>query len=336
MIEIKKLYKTYGAAESRVEALKNINLTIESGEIYGIIGLSGAGKSSLVRCINLLEQPDSGKITVNEMDMMNLDKRSLRAARKKIGMIFQHFNLLMNSTVYENIAFPLTLEKKSSVAVEKRVEELLKLVGLEDKRNAYPSMLSGGQKQRVGIARAIAAEPDLIICDEATSALDPETTDSILRLLKVINEKLKMTIIIITHEMEVIKKVCDRVSVLEDGEIVESGEVIDICINPKTKTARSFFRDIELDTDIIQDAVKKGGTVIRAIFKGENSTDPFIYQMIKKYDVETAILLGGIQHLDNSLLGNLVLSVRGGKNEVESAIKYLTDNGIIVEVLANA
>lgn len=335
MVEIKQLYKTYGIGEKKVEALKGIDLKIEKGEIFGIIGLSGAGKSSLVRCINLLEKPDSGEIIVDGADLTKVSKKDLRNARKKIGMIFQHFNLLMNSTVYDNVAFPLVLSKKPKDYIDKKVKELLNLVGLEDKMKVYPSMLSGGQKQRVGIARAIASEPSIIMCDEATSALDPSTTKSILELLKVINQKLNMTIIIITHEMEVIKAICDKVAILESGKIVESGSITDVYINPKTKTAQKFFKsvDTELDSDVYQKAVSGNGIVIKAIFVGEKSTDPYISNMIVKNNVEAAILLGNIQHIDNMLLGTLVIRITGKTENINSAVKYLRDNGVLVEVL---
>ncbi len=334
-VQIKNLYKTYGEGEAKVEALKNINIDIYKGEIFGIIGLSGAGKSSLVRCINLLEVPDSGEVIIDGRDITKMTKAELRHERKNIGMIFQHFNLLMNSTVYDNIAFPLKLIKTPKDKIEKRVTELLEIVGLSDKRDVYPSQLSGGQKQRVGIARAIATEPNIIMCDEATSALDPETTKSILQLIKEINAKLKVTVIIITHEMEVIKQVCDRVAVLNEGEIVETGNVSDVYINPATETARKFFKSIDtkLDNSIYQKALKEPGIVIQAIFRGDKSTDPYISTMIKEYDVTAAILLGNIQSMEGMLVGTLILRIDGKKENISSAIKYLEESGVIVEVL---
>ncbi len=337
MVEIKNLYKTYSDGETKVEALKDINIEIYKGEIFGIIGLSGAGKSSLVRCINLLEVPDKGQVIINGKDITKISKSELRKERKNIGMIFQHFNLLMNSTVYENIAFPLKLIKTPKDKIEKRVGELLEIVGLTDKKDVYPSQLSGGQKQRVGIARAIATEPDIIMCDEATSALDPETTKSILSLIKEINQKLKVTVIIITHEMEVIKAVCDRVAVLDKGWIVESGSVTDIYVNPRTITSRKFFKSIDtkLDNRVYQTALKEPGVIISAVFRGETSTDPYISNMIKNYDVEAAILLGNIQSMENMLVGTLVLRINGKKENIEKALKYLKDNDVIVEVIGD-
>ncbi len=332
---IKNLYKTYGEGSAKVEALKDINIEIERGEVFGIIGLSGAGKSSLVRCINLLEVPERGEVLINGKDITKISKKELRAERKNIGMIFQHFNLLMNSTVYDNVAFPLKLIKTPKDQIDKRVGELLEIVGLADKKDVYPSQLSGGQKQRVGIARAIATQPDIIMCDEATSALDPETTKSILQLIKEINQSLKVTVIIITHEMEVIKQVCDRVAVLDSGSVVETGSVSDVYIDPKTETAKKFFKsvDLELDNRVYNKALKERGTVIQAIFRGDKSTDPYISQMIKQFDVEAAILLGNIQSMENMLVGTLVLRVDGKEENVKAAVNYLKDNGVIVEVV---
>ena len=333
MVLIENLIKTYGEGQNKVEALKGIDLHIEKGEIFGIIGLSGAGKSSLVRCINLLEKPTSGSIKIDGLEIMNLSKKELRQERKKIGMVFQHFNLLMNSTIYENVAFPMKIDKKPKEYIKKRVEELLDLVGLLDKKDMYPSMLSGGQKQRVGIARAIANSPSIIVCDEATSALDPETTQSILNLLKDINKKLGITIIIITHEMDVVKQICNKVAILEKGKIAEYGLVSDIFINPKTDIAKSFFDsvDVKLENDIYQKALDGKGIVIKAIFIGEKSTAPYISRMISTYNVEVSILLGNIQHMDVNLVGTLVIKITGADEDIKKSIEYLKQNEVIVE-----
>ena len=333
MVLIENLIKTYGEGQNKVEALKGIDLHIEKGEIFGIIGLSGAGKSSLVRCINLLEKPTSGSIKIDGLEIMNLSKKELRQERKKIGMVFQHFNLLMNSTIYENVAFPMKIDKKPKEYIKKRVEELLDLVGLLDKKDMYPSMLSGGQKQRVGIARAIANSPSIIVCDEATSALDPETTQSILNLLKDINKKLGITIIIITHEMDVVKQICNKVAILEKGKIAECGLVSDIFINPKTDIAKSFFDsvDVKLENDIYQKALDGKGIVIKAIFIGEKSTAPYISRMISTYNVEVSILLGNIQHMDDNLVGTLVIKITGADEDIKKSIEYLKQNEVIVE-----
>ena len=239
----------------------------------------------------------------------------------------------MNSTIYENVAFPMRIDNKPKDFIDKRVNELLELVGLNEKKNMYPSMLSGGQKQRVGIARAIANNPSIIVCDEATSALDPETTKSILNLLKNINKKLGITIIIITHEMDVIKHICNRLAILEEGRIAECGLISDIFINPKTKIAKSFFDsvDVKLENDIYKKALDGEGVVIKAIFIGEKSTSPYISKMIVKYNVEVSILLGNIQHMDDTLIGTLVIKITGENDNIKDAINYLKENNVLVE-----
>ncbi|MFV0503367.1 MAG: methionine ABC transporter ATP-binding protein [Lachnospirales bacterium] len=334
MITIKNLKKTYITDQTNVEALKDINLSINEGEIYGVIGLSGAGKSSLVRCINLLERPTSGEIVVDGINLANSTKDSLREERKKIGMVFQHFNLLSSKTVYDNIAFPMKVSKFPSSEIHKKVTELLDIVGLSDKAKSYPAQLSGGQKQRVGIARALAANPKVIMCDEATSALDPTTTEQILELLKKVNKEFKITIIIITHEMDVIKKVCNRVAIMEDGYIIEEGTVKDLLIQPETSTAKKFFNKVNMSSNNLayQRAKDKDGIIINAIFVGDKSTDPFISDMVKKYNVDASILLGNIQEKDHELIGNLVLKLKGEATEVENAIEFLRNSGVLVEV----
>jgi ABC transporter. len=239
LILIKNLTKVYRTENESITALKNINLEINDGEIFGIMGLSGAGKSSLIRCINRLEEPTEGTIEINGQDIMSLNNKELREMRKKIGMIFQHFNLLSNKTVYENIAFPMEISGVSKDVIDKRIKELLDMVGLADKKDSYPSQLSGGQKQRVGIARALANGPTLLLSDEATSALDPQTTSQILSLLKEINKRLNLTIIVITHQMDVIKEICDRVAVLNAGELVEVGNVVDIFSQPSSQITKN-------------------------------------------------------------------------------------------------
>lgn len=241
MISITGLSKVYSSSEGDFKALSDISLTIEDGEIYGIIGLSGAGKSSLLRCINMLERPTSGSVKIDGVDMTSLSESQIREKRKKIGMVFQHFNLLMNSTVFDNIAFPMRIAKKSKEEIRERVESLLQTVNLSQKANSYPSQLSGGEKQRVGIARALANSPDILLCDEATSALDPSTTDSILSLIRDINNKLGITVVIITHEMDVIKKVCTRVAVLEKGIVAEEKGIKELIKAPQSNTARRFL-----------------------------------------------------------------------------------------------
>ena len=241
MIQLSHIEKIYDSPSGPVRALKDISLHKEKGDIYGIIGLSGAGKSTLVRCINLLERPTKGTVVVDGQEITAMSDSQLRAARKNIGMIFQHFNLLSSATVYENVAFPLELAKTNKDVIQKKVTELLELVGLADKADQYPSQLSGGQKQRVGIARALASDPKVLLCDEATSALDPQTTKSILELIKDINAKLKLTVVVITHEMQVIKEICDKVAVIQNGLIAENGPVLDVFINPQQPITKEFI-----------------------------------------------------------------------------------------------
>lgn len=341
MIQIKDLSKVYNSNGQAIEALKNINLTIDNGDIYGIIGLSGAGKSSLVRCINMLETPTSGEIIIDglyddnsSIDITRVSKNELRNARKKIGMIFQHFNLLMNSTVYENIAFPIKLSKYSKKDLDKRVNELLDVVGLKDKKNMYPAQLSGGQKQRVGIARALANNPEIILCDEATSALDPTTTESILSLIKDINKKLNITVVVITHEMDVVKKLCNKVAVLENGEVVEKGKVLEIFSNPKTKTSREFLRDVILEApkEVI-DTIKPGEKLVRLFFEGNESNDPIVSRLSRSFDLDTSIIAGNIETIQGVQLGNLIIKLSGETEKVNKALAYLNENNLKVEVL---
>ena len=335
MIEIKGLCKTYTNGKESFEALKDVSMTIEQGEIFGFIGLSGAGKSSLVRCISTLEESTKGEIFVDGLDITKIKGAELREARKKLGLVFQHFNLLMNKTVYDNIAFPLVIAKKPKDFIKKRTLELLEMVGLEDKKDSYPSRLSGGQKQRVGIARALAGDPSIVICDEATSALDPTTTHSILQLIKDINKRMNITFIIITHEMSVIKEVCNRVGVLENGRLIESGNIIDVCVQPKTETAKKFFgsAEIDLNSPIYKSSLKTPGVVIKAGFVGDDSTESYISVMIRKYNIDVSILSGNIEQINDTLVGGLVMKIDGEKESIKSAIQYLTEQKIFVEVI---
>ncbi|TDT52099.1 methionine ABC transporter ATP-binding protein [Fonticella tunisiensis] len=337
MITIRNLSKVYESQDKKVEALKNINLTINKGEIFGIIGLSGAGKSSLLRCINLLETPTSGEILINGTDITKLRGAELRETRKKIGMIFQHFNLLMNSTVYDNVAFPLRINRVPEAEIEKRVLELLEIVNLSDKKDSYPSQLSGGQKQRVGIARALANNPDIILSDEATSALDPTTTESILSLLKDINKKFGITIVVITHEMDVIKHLCNRVAVIEDGVIVEEGSVIELISNPQASTSKRFLADMIAklpNPDLIQEH-NPTEEVLRISFFGEDANKPFISQMVKQFDVEANIIVGNIESIQDVQVGSLLVKISGSKENIDSAIDFLNNHNLRIEVLKN-
>lgn len=317
-------------------ALDNVALTVNSGEIFGIIGLSGAGKSTLVRCINMLEKPQSGSIVVDGVDVTALSGRELRLARRQIGMIFQHFNLLSSRTAFGNVAFPLEIMGMPRREIKSRVFELLRLVGLEDRASAYPAELSGGQKQRVGIARALASNPKVLLSDEATSALDPTTTHSILKLLKDINRNLGLTIILITHEMGVIKEICDRVAVIHGGKIVEVGTVLDIFSHPESSTAREFTRGI-LSLDI-PDALwrnNKGleGRLLRISFIGESAAQPVISSVVKRFQVDANILYGKLDYVQDTPFGTLVVAISGDDPSMDGAIEYMMSLGLRVELL---
>ena len=338
MIKLKNLYKTYNQAGRQVEAVKNVNLEIQKGEIFGVIGYSGAGKSSLIRCVNLLEIPTSGSVEVNGVELTGLAEKPLREARRKIGMIFQHFNLLSSSTVFENVAAPLRLVNTPKKDIEKKVTELLHLVGLADKGGSYPSQLSGGQKQRVAIARALANDPEILLCDEATSALDPQTTDSILDLLLDINRKLRITIMLITHEMHVIKKICDHVAVMENGQVIEQGSVLDIFSKPKTQTTRNFIKNI-FDINLPESLQVKfkresaNGELIRVSFIGENTTEPFFAELATRFPLRPNILFGNITQIKDTTFGSLILKLNGEASVIRGAIDYLKAEGLTVEVL---
>ncbi|SHF26490.1 D-methionine transport system ATP-binding protein [Caldanaerobius fijiensis DSM 17918] len=336
MIKIQNLSKIYDAGGQKVIALDNINLTIKDGSIFGIIGLSGAGKSSLVRCINRLEEPTSGRIYIDDIDITSLDKKSLREARKKIGMIFQHFNLLSNATVFENVAFPLMIAGYPKKKIKERVYELLRLVDLEEKSQAYPSQLSGGQKQRVGIARALANHPRILLSDEATSALDPKTTKSILHLLKDINRKFGITIVIITHEMDVIKEICDEVAVIENGKIIEQASVVDLFTNPSADTTRTFIEDItESLPESIKISSKPDEKFVKISFRGSITSEPVISRMIKKFDVDVNIIKGSVDNVRDISIGKLLISITGNPDNILHSIEYLKETGLKVEVLTN-
>ncbi|TZE81695.1 methionine ABC transporter ATP-binding protein [Calorimonas adulescens] len=331
MILIKNLTKVYRTENESITALKNINLEINDGEIFGIMGLSGAGKSSLIRCINRLEEPTEGTIEINGQDIMSLNNKELREMRKKIGMIFQHFNLLSNKTVYENIAFPMEISGVSKDVIDKRIKELLDMVGLADKKDSYPSQLSGGQKQRVGIARALANGPTLLLSDEATSALDPQTTSQILSLLKEINKRLNLTIIVITHQMDVIKEICDRVAVLNAGELVEVGNVVDIFSQPSSQITKKFVGIEEGMPDSIIDYDR--GMVVKVLFIGKSAREPVISHLIKTFDVDVNILSGNIQHIHGETIGNLVIGLEGQADKINNAVEWLKNQGLKIEVL---
>ncbi|WP_416198224.1 methionine ABC transporter ATP-binding protein [Sporanaerobacter sp.] len=334
MIRVENLSKVYKNNNEEVYALKNINLEINSGEIFGIIGLSGAGKSTLIRCLNRLEEPTEGKIFIDDTEITNLNKKDLRNIRSEIGMIFQHFNLLSSKNVYENIAFPLELEGKNKKEINERVKTLLRYVDLEDKKLSYPSQLSGGQKQRVAIARALANNPKLLLSDEGTSALDPKTTKSILQLLNRIRKEFGLTIVLITHQMEVIKDICDRVAIIENGEIIELDTVEEVFANPKTKTASEFVSNLKTNIEEeIKYEKKPESKLVRLGFLGENSKKPIVSNMIKNFDIDVNILSGNINELMTTSIGNLTVELLGKDEEIDRAIQWLTKENIRLEVI---
>ena len=342
MIKLSHVEKTYQGPDGPVPALKGIDLEIASGEIYGIIGLSGAGKSTLVRCINLLERPTAGSVTIDGQDMLALSDSELREARSHIGMIFQHFNLLSSANVYDNIAFPLRLAGKPESEIKAKVTELLRLVGLDQKAHQYPSQLSGGQKQRVGIARALANDPKILLCDEATSALDPQTTKAILALIQDINRKLGLTVVVITHEMQVIKDICDKVAVIDKGVIAEQGTVFDIFTNPQQPITKEFI-SVLLSNDlpaafrgnaISQEKTEGSYLLLRLTFLGESADDPVLAGMIRKFpDVETTMLFGNLDQIKSTPFGRMIIGVTGPDDRVAAAMEYLRQQDLKEEVI---
>lgn len=335
MIDIKNLTKTYFSKDREVKAVDNVSITIHDEEIFGIVGYSGAGKSSLLRCINLLERPTSGKITVDGVDLTKLDSKRLRQARLKIGMIFQHFNLVSQKTVAENIAFALKASKTPKNRIEKRVDELLDMVGLADKKDVYPGQLSGEQKQRVGIARALANNPKVLLCDEATSALDPTTTKSILNLLKKINKELNITIIIITHEMDVVKEICHRMAIMENGRIVEQGNVYDIFASPKEQLTKEFIQSV-VSFDLPKATLRLvRGTLVKLLFRGEVAGEGVVSETLKKFQINGNFLHGSIEYIQERPLGIFIMELTGDQEEINKAIHYIEHRNAEVEVLNN-
>ena len=342
MIQLSHIVKTYDSPAGPVHALKDISLTIGRGEIYGIIGLSGAGKSTLIRCINMLERPTSGSVVVDGQDLTQMSDSELRTMRKSIGMIFQHFNLLSSATVYDNIAFPLRLAGADEGKIKTKVEELLGVVGLADKAQQYPSQLSGGQKQRVGIARALASDPKVLLCDEATSALDPQTTKAILALIQDINRKLGLTVVVITHEMQVIKDICDKVAVIDKGVIAEQGTVFDIFTNPQQPITKEFI-SVLLSNDlpaafrgnaISQEKTEGSYLLLRLTFLGESADDPVLAGMIRKFpDVETTMLFGNLDQIKSTPFGRMIIGVTGPDDRVAAAMEYLRQQELKEEVI---
>ncbi|MEN2768383.1 methionine ABC transporter ATP-binding protein [Ornithinibacillus xuwenensis] len=340
MISIEGLSKVFRLKQKNITAVDDMSLTIHDGDIFGVIGYSGAGKSTFIRLLNRLEEPTNGKITIHGEEITAMSKKKLRIARQDIGMIFQHFNLLWSRTVSENIAFPLEIAGVPMEERKKRVSELVDLVGLKGRENAYPAQLSGGQKQRVGIARALANNPKVLLCDEATSALDPETTDSILDLLVDINERLGLTIILITHEMHVIRKICNRVAVMENGKVVEQGEVLDVFLKPNKPVTRKFVEQVMGDPDGDHNQlleVYSSGLVVRLHFVGESANQALISKISREFQIEVNILQGKITQTKLGAYGTLIVQINGEPNEINNTIGFIKEEtSVEVEVLTHA
>lgn len=331
-IVIQNLSKTFISRDGTVEALKNVSLSIESGDIYGIIGMSGAGKSTLVRCMNFLETPTEGRVLIDGKSLGDFSKKELQKKREDIGMIFQHFNLLMQKSVLENICFPLYIQKKRKKEARARALELLELVGLSDKKNAYPAQLSGGQKQRVAIARALASNPRILLCDEATSALDPQTTSSILELLRDINRRFGITIVIITHQMSVVREVCSHVAIMQDGEVAETGRVADVFSHPKSRTAKELiYRDIDTSTDknVLATAERiRHGEMIRIVYSENSAFEPVIANLVLTFQEPVNILKAATKNVGGVAKGEMILEFKKDSGKKEEMKTYLKEHGI--------
>lgn len=341
MIKLNNITKIFTLPDKKLTALDNVSLHVLKGQICGVIGASGAGKSTLIRCVNLLERPTHGAVIIDDVDLTQLSDAELVKTRRQIGMIFQHFNLLTSRTVFENVALPLELENKSKAEIQEKTTALLALVGLSDKHNVYPANLSGGQKQRVAIARALASDPKVLLCDEATSALDPATTQSILKLLKEINRTLGITILLITHEMEVVKRICDQVAVIDKGRLIEQGTVSEIFSNPKTELAQEFISStfhITLPEEYLEnlsDTPKhaKSYPIIKFEFTGRSVDAPLLSQASKKFGVELSILTSQIDYAGGVKFGFTIAEVEGDEDAITQAKVYLMENNVRVEVL---
>ncbi|MDR0823168.1 MAG: methionine ABC transporter ATP-binding protein [Endomicrobium sp.] len=341
LIELKNLNKTFKTKTSSVRALNDVSLSVEKGDIFGIIGLSGAGKSTLIRCINLLERPDSGGVIIDGEDIIKLGEKEIRQKRKNIGMIFQHFNLFNSRTIAQNIAYPLRYGGLTDEQIENRVKELLEIVGLESKENGYPSQLSGGQKQRVGIARALAANPQILLCDEATSALDPKTTQSILALLKELNKKLGLTIVIVTHEMSVIKAICNKAAIMENGEVIEQGAIFDIFSVPRRKATKDFIAttsNLHKVYDLLEEDspalhLSKGETLAYFSYIGRAAVESLISTVSVMFDVRINIIFGDLDLIQGMPMGGLIVIIGGTDANKQKTIDYVGQKGVKVEVL---
>ncbi len=342
MIDLKDISVTFTKEKDKeIHAVKDVNLHIQTGDVYGIVGYSGAGKSTLVRVINLLQRPTTGTVTIDGTELTSLKDKALREKRKEIGMIFQHFNLMNSRTIFENVAFSLKYSGKSKQERQQKVAELLNLVGIADKANSYPSQLSGGQKQRVAIARALANDPSILLCDEATSALDPKTTLQILSLLKDLNKKLGLTIILITHEMQVVKEICNKVAVMQAGKIIEKGSSIQVFSQPKQVLTRDFIRtathiDQALETILSSkkfSLLADNEWLVELAYVGDQTNEPLIAQLYSRYQVTTNILYGNVEIIQDVPLGSLVVTLAGEENQRHQALKHLQKLGVYTNVL---
>ncbi|MFP3154397.1 ATP-binding cassette domain-containing protein [Lachnospiraceae bacterium ZAX-1] len=344
MISIENVSKTFKGKNSNVEAVKNVSLKIEQGEIHGVIGFSGAGKSTLVRCINLLERPTTGKVRIDGVELTALSAKALRHTRKKIGMIFQQFNLFASRTVFQNIAYPLKYSGLSKKEIGDKVHSLLELVDLADKEKVYPSQLSGGQKQRVAIARALANDPSILLCDEATSALDPQTTLSILHLIKKLNEKFGITIVIITHEMNVVKEICDKVTVMENGYAVESGEVFHVFADPKEQITKDFINttsNLSKINTLIEEknpitTLSPGECILKFKYLEKSTSEALVSIISREFSLNVNIIFGNVEIIGNAPLGGIVAIVNGKNKDIDRAILFLKNKNVEVEVVLDA
>ncbi|MHC5375108.1 methionine ABC transporter ATP-binding protein [Enterococcus sp. LJL120] len=341
MIELKNIDVTFKEKKQEIAAVREVNLTIEDGDVYGIVGYSGAGKSTLVRVINLLQRPTNGEVLINQVNLTKLNQKELRQARKKIGMIFQHFNLMQARTIFDNVDFSLRYSKLNKQERQAKVTQLLELVGIADKAQAYPSQLSGGQKQRVAIARALANDPEILLCDEATSALDPKTTLQILELLKKLNKELGLTIVLITHEMQVVKEICNKVAVMEAGLIIEKGSAIDVFSAPHEPLTKDFIRtathvDQALATILEHpkfSALQPNEWLVELAYVGDETNEPLIASLYSRYQVATNILYGNVEIIQETPLGSLIVTLQGGLQQRQQALNYLAEQGVRTQVL---
>ena len=344
MIELEQISKTFADAGREVHAVNDVSLTIRNGDVFGIIGFSGAGKSTLVRCINLLERPTEGSVRIDGKELTRMPAKELRQARRKIGMIFQHFNLMPSRTIFGNVAYPLKGSGLRKDQIAEKVRKLLDLVGIADKENAYPSQLSGGQKQRAAIARALANDPDILLCDEATSALDPQTTKAILKLLERLNRELGITLVVITHEMAVVKEICNRVAVMDHGRVVEEGEVFSVFASPKEELTRSFIKttsNLQKIEELIAAkspvvALKPGERIVRLSYVERNASEPLISTMTKKYGVILNIIFADIEIVQNAPIGGTVGILSGPQDKMDEALEDLRSKNVGVEVILDA